>query len=98
MQVNNTIKAGFDAQDNKFEVEMDAFPQGMVELKRQHRREFMEQVSQRVQDLEETFRDQENQIEKLVDEEQVDATNELLRTARITTKSKIISDQHLPLN
>lgn len=48
--------------------------------------------------MEETFRDQENQIEKLVDEEQVDATNELLRTARITTKSKIISDQHLPLN
>jgi len=48
---------------------MDAFPQGMAELKRQHRRELMEQVSQRVLDLEETFRDQENQIEKLVEEE-----------------------------
>jgi len=36
---------------------MDAFPQGMAELKRQHRKEFMEQVSQRVLDLEETFRD-----------------------------------------
>ncbi len=50
MQVSNTIRAGFDAQDNKFDVEMDAFSQGMVELKRQLRREFMEQVRRRVGD------------------------------------------------
>lgn len=36
-QGGNAIKSGFDAGNSKFGVNNDAFPEGMVELKRQHK-------------------------------------------------------------
>jgi len=41
-QGQNTLNAGFSPKNNKFNVNMNALPEGMVDIKRKHKRQMLE--------------------------------------------------------